>query len=108
MLVRCFEEVNCEKTDGQLVVAMRELAMSELPSATALIKFTRPSESVYLLSNQACRGCKFDFKYHKHVSGRNVFDGWPNVKVNALKGNVHATFYPGRPPWGLNTGVVVC
>lgn len=45
--MQCFEEVDYEKAVGPLVVATSDLAMSELPPATELIKFSKPFETCF-------------------------------------------------------------
>lgn len=103
--VPCLEEVEYEKALDQLVVAIGELAMSELPSATDLIKFPHLLKSFYLLLTWTYRGCQCNFKYRTRVMGLNVFVSLHNVKLHALPGHVYATFYPSFRFRAPNTGL---
>lgn len=87
-----FKEVEYEQALGQLVVATRELLITELPPATERIKFSTLLKSFYMLANWTYSGNQCDFKYRRRTAGQNVFVGLPNVYVYALPGNLHSAF----------------
>lgn len=67
-----FEEVHFKKANGQLVDAKHKLAMPKLQQATEWIRFSKPLESFYLLSNAAICKCRCDFESFEHTIGRTV------------------------------------